>query len=77
MLFCSNCAHPGQRAISQEGLQFASRMSREKLEILMKVDFPTAVVGEVKEHMLNLVEEHIEKKLQTRKMLAGVHGELK
>jgi DNA repair protein RecO (recombination protein O) len=77
MLSCSNCAHLGQYAISQEELQLASRMSREKLEVLMKVDVPTAVVDEVKEHMLNLVEEHIEKKLQTRKMLAGVHGNLK
>ena len=76
-LFCPNCTHPGQRVISQGELQLARRMSSEKLEGLMKADFPAGVVDEAREHMLNLVEEHIEKQLQTRKMLAGVRGELK
>jgi DNA repair protein RecO (recombination protein O) len=69
-LFCPNCALPGQRAISQEALQFARKMSTEKLEQLMKADLPVAALEELKDHMLNLIEQHIEKKLQTRKMLA-------
>jgi len=76
-LFCPNCTHPGQYLISQEELQISRRMSAEKLEALMKDDLPAAVVEEVKEHMLNAVEEHIEKKLQTRRMLAGMHGSIK
>jgi len=52
-------------------------MSGEKLEALMKVDLPPGVVDEVKDHMLNQVEEHIEKKLQTRKMLASLSEEPK
>jgi len=75
MLFCSNCTHPGQRAISQEALQLARRMSGEKLEALMKEDLPAKIVDEVKDHMLNQVEEHIEKKLNTRKMLAAAVSE--
>ena len=77
MLFCSNCTHPGQRVISQEALQIARRMSGEKLEALMKADLPAKVVDEVKDHMLNQVEEHIEKKLQTRKMLVAASEEFK
>lgn len=75
-LFCPNCALPGQRAISQEALQLARRMSGEKLDELLKANFSAAAVDELKEHMLNLIEQHIEKKLQTRKMLAecSPHG---
>jgi DNA repair protein RecO (recombination protein O) len=69
-LFCPNCALPGQRAISQEALQVARRMASGKLEDLIKADFAAARIDEVKDHMLNLIEQHIEKKLQTRKMLA-------
>jgi DNA repair protein RecO (recombination protein O) len=69
-LFCPSCILPGQRAISQEALQLARCMAGEKLEQLMKADLAAANVDEVKDHMLNLIELHIEKKLQTRKMLA-------
>jgi DNA repair protein RecO (recombination protein O) len=69
-LFCPNCTVPGQRAISQEALQLALRMAGEKLDQLTKADLPVPVVDEVKDHMLNLIEQHIEKKLHTRKMLA-------
>ena len=69
-LFCPNCALPGQRAISQETLQLARRMSGEKLEQFMKTDFSSTAVDELKNHMLNLIEQHIEKKLNTRRMLA-------
>jgi len=69
-LFCANCTLPGQRAISQEALQLARRMAAEKLEQLMKGDLSSTPVVEVKDHMLNLIEQHIEKKLQTRKMMA-------
>ena len=77
VLFCQNCTHPGQRAISQEALQLARRMSGEKLEALMKADLAAVVVDEVKDRMLDQIEEHIEKMLHTRKMLAGASAELK
>ena len=76
-LFCPNCALPGQRAISQETLQLARRMSGERLEQFMKGGFSSEAVDELKEHMLNLIEQHIEKKLQTRKMLADEPEPLK
>jgi DNA repair protein RecO (recombination protein O) len=76
-LFCPNCMFPGQRAISQEALQLARRMTGEKLEQLMKADLAYEAVDELRDHMLNLIELHIEKKLQTRKMLADEPGQLK
>ena len=76
-LYCPNCTLPGQRSISQEALQVARRMSSEKLEQLVKADLAGAAVDEVKDHMLNLIEQHIEKKLQTRKMLADEPEQLK
>jgi DNA repair protein RecO (recombination protein O) len=68
-LFCPSCTL-GQRAISQEALQLARRMAGGKLEDLIKADFSAAALEEVKDHMLNLIEQYIEKKLKTRKMVA-------
>ncbi len=76
-LFCPNCMFPGQRAISQEALQLARRMTGEKLEQLIKSDLASAAVDELRDHMLNLIELHIEKKLQTRKLLADEPEQLK
>jgi hypothetical protein len=45
-------------------------MASGKLEDLIKADFPAAAVEEIKDQMLNLIEQHIEKKLNTRKMMA-------
>jgi recombinational DNA repair protein (RecF pathway) len=69
-LFCPNCTLPGDRAISQETLKLARRMAAEKLEQLTTADFSAVVIDELKDQMLNLIEQHIEKKLQTRRMLA-------
>jgi DNA repair protein RecO (recombination protein O) len=69
-LFCPNCTLSGQRSISKEVLELARRMAGGKLEDLIKADFPAAAVEEVKDQMLNLIEQHIEKKLNTRKMMA-------
>jgi DNA repair protein RecO (recombination protein O) len=68
-LFCPNCALAGQPSISQQALQLARRMTGEKLEQLIRADFAYTAIDEVKDHMLNLIEQHIEKKLQTRRML--------
>jgi DNA repair protein RecO (recombination protein O) len=69
-LFCPNCTLLGQRSISKEALQLGRRMAGGKLEDLIKADFNAAATEELKDHMLNLIEQHIEKKLNTRKMLA-------
>jgi DNA repair protein RecO (recombination protein O) len=71
-LLCPNCMYPGQLGISQETLQLARRMTTERLENLVKLDLPIGAVDQIKDQMLNLIEQHIEKKLLTRKMLADV-----
>jgi DNA repair protein RecO (recombination protein O) len=68
--FCSNCTLAGQRAISQETLKMARRMVSGKLEDMIKENFNAAATEEIKDHMLNLIEQHIEKKLHTRRMFA-------
>jgi hypothetical protein len=35
----------------------------------MAATIAAPIVNEVKDHMLNLIEQHIEKQLQTRRML--------
>jgi hypothetical protein len=45
-------------------------MAIGKLEDLIKADVSSAATEELKDHMLNLIEQHIEKKLHTRKMFA-------
>ena len=69
-LFCANCALPGQRSISKEALELARRMTGVKLEDLVKADYPPSAIEGVRDQMLNLIEQHIEKKLRTRKMMA-------
>jgi DNA repair protein RecO (recombination protein O) len=69
-LFCPNCSLSGQSVISQEMLHIARRMSTEKFDQLTKSNLPAATLDELKDHMLTLIERHIEKKLQTRKMLS-------
>lgn len=69
-LFCPNCSLPGQWGISPDALQLARNMSTERLAQLMKADLPVAALEELKDLMLNLIEQQIEKRLQTRKMLA-------
>jgi DNA repair protein RecO (recombination protein O) len=68
--FCSNCTLAGQRAISQETLKMARRMVSGKLEDMIKENFNAAATEEIKDHMLNLIEQHIEKRLHTRRMFA-------
>ena len=66
----------GSAQYLKEALQLARRMSGGEVGGLNEGRSVTAkVVDEVKDHMLNLIEEHIEKKLHTRKMLAAAVSE--
>ena len=71
-LVCGRCHVPGQRAISAAALPVARRIATEKLEQLIK-EWPRShapVEREVQEFMLDIIEQHIEKSLRARKMLA-------
>ena len=68
-LVCGLCRIPGQRMISQRRLQLARRIMVEKLERLMAESLPSEGLTEVKDFMLDMIEQHIEKPLRSRRLL--------
>ena len=68
-LVCANCRLPGQRVISVEALGIARRMLKGKLEDFNGDSFSASAVTELKEYMLDEVEQHAEKQIRARKML--------
>lgn len=68
-LVCEACHIAGQPRLSRDALKIARRMTHEKLEVLQKEALGDAALGEVKDYMLNIVERHIEKRLQSRRLL--------
>ena len=68
-VICGSCRLPGQRAISQQALAVMKRMSTEKLEQLIMVSVTGKSVSEVMDFMLDVIEYHMEKRLQSRRLL--------
>jgi DNA repair protein RecO (recombination protein O) len=68
-LLCGSCRISGQRAVLQTGLTLARRMLNEKLERLMKEPLGSEGLTEIKDYMLDVIEQHIERRLQARKLL--------
>jgi DNA repair protein RecO (recombination protein O) len=68
-VICGNCRLPGQRAISQQALLIMKRISTEKLEQLMRASIVNKNASEVMDFMLDVIEYHIEKRLQSRRLL--------
>ncbi len=44
-------------------------MLREKLEVVANEPIGSSTLFEVKDHMLDVVEQHIERRLQSRRLL--------
>ncbi len=68
-LACGDCRLPGMRRISVGALALARRMLSEKLEDLVKESLPPAAATELNNYFMDLIEQQIERKLTTRKML--------
>jgi DNA repair protein RecO (recombination protein O) len=68
-LVCAACRIPGQRALSKESLRVARLMLREKLEVVAKEPIGSGALAEVKDYMLDVVEQHVERRLQSRRLL--------
>jgi DNA repair protein RecO (recombination protein O) len=68
-LVCAGCRLPGQRALSKEFLRIARLMLREKLEVVANEPIGSSALAEVKDYMLDVVEQHIERRLQSRRLL--------
>jgi DNA repair protein RecO (recombination protein O) len=73
-LVCGVCRIPGQTVISQAGLQLARRIVIGKLEHLMTESLSSDALGEVENFMLDMIEQHIEKPLRTRKLLEAMRS---
>jgi DNA repair protein RecO (recombination protein O) len=68
-LLCGDCRLLGQRAMSEESLQIARRMLGENLEQLLKTPLGRSALSELKGYMLDVIELHVERRLQSRRLL--------
>ncbi len=67
---CEQCRIPGRRLISQAALEIARRMLGERIENLMGQPLAIGAVNELRDYMLDVIENHMEKPLQTRRLIA-------
>ena len=67
-MLCCGCRLPGFRSLSGESILMARRMFQEKLEVFENGVEPRSLTA-LRDYMLDVIEHHAEKKLNTRKML--------
>ncbi|MDE3137048.1 MAG: DNA repair protein RecO [Acidobacteriota bacterium] len=67
-VFCRDCRPGGARALSAEALATAHRMLRESVEKLAAAGGPR-VPPELTNYLMDLIEQHMEKKLSVRPIL--------
>jgi DNA repair protein RecO (recombination protein O) len=68
-LVCPSCRVAGQRLLSQEAIRIAQLISHEKLEVLATASLANGALSELKNYMLDIIEQHIERRLQSRRLL--------
>jgi DNA repair protein RecO (recombination protein O) len=68
-LVCQSCRVAGQRALSQDAIRIGLRVSHEKLEVLANESLAISALAELKDYMLDIIEQHIERRLQSRRLL--------
>jgi len=68
-LACANCRPPGAREISAAGMDFVRRAVRVNLAQLAETRTERAVTWQVTGAMLDLIESHVEKHLNSRRFL--------
>jgi DNA repair protein RecO (recombination protein O) len=68
-LVCPSCRLAGQRLLSQDAIRIAQLISHEKLEMLAKAQLANGALSELKNYMLDIIEQHIERRLQSRRLL--------
>jgi len=68
-LACKACRRPGMRSLSGLTLASAQRMLAEPLDRLREEGFPAVALQEQSEYLLDLIEHHIERKLNSRQLL--------
>ncbi len=68
-LACARCRHSGMRAISPQSLTAARRMLDERLDRLAAESWPDSLAADLSEHLLDVIEHQIERKLAARSLL--------
>jgi DNA repair protein RecO (recombination protein O) len=69
-LLCEACRLPGQRIISRPALEILQRMLSTGLEKFTKEDAQLiGPIAELQDYMLDVIEQHAEKRLHTRRLL--------
>jgi len=71
VLLCESCRIQGQPLLSHSALELAKCMLKEKLETLMSQQLAVGAYTELRDHMLDIIEHHIERRLQARQLLLG------
>jgi DNA repair protein RecO (recombination protein O) len=68
-LVCKSCHNVGQSELSWDALQIARSITHEKLESLEKQPLRLGALMELRDYMLNIIESHVERHLQSRRLL--------
>jgi DNA repair protein RecO (recombination protein O) len=68
-LVCSSCRLPGQRPLAQDAMRIAKLISHGKLEVLAGSSLAGSALMELNNFMLDIIEQHIERRLQSRRLL--------
>lgn len=68
-LACASCSMPGMRKLSAAGLATTQRMLEKRLDEMAAAKPAVAAPADVNEFLLDVIEQQIERKLQTRRML--------
>ena len=68
-LACEKCRLPAMRPIAAESLAAAKTMLAQRLDKLIESKEPLAAPADLTQHLLELIEHQIERKLTTRRMM--------
>jgi DNA repair protein RecO (recombination protein O) len=67
---CAKCRLPGQHVISQAALELARRMLAERIENFMPVVLASGAATDLMDYMMDVIEQHIERSLPARRLMA-------
>jgi recombinational DNA repair protein (RecF pathway) len=68
-LLCDKCRRPGMKPLSADARSLAGRYAGEKLDKFIDAEPLTALAKQLREAALNWIENHTERKLNTRELL--------
>lgn len=67
--YCENCRKPGMRPVSKSGRDMAGVFASKRLDEIELLPESRKSMGELREALLDWIEHHVERRLQTREFL--------